>query len=82
MLKTASKIVGYIVPLGKMNHWITLGLGDAGNDMSALTRGMSSNGPQTDQSAVATGTGDMVYIIGYIMVFLLLGLFIFQKRDL
>ena len=29
-LKLLSEIVGYVVPLGKMNHWITRGLGNAG----------------------------------------------------
>ncbi|MCW3059926.1 MAG: ABC transporter permease subunit [Capsulimonas sp.] len=74
VLKTISQIVGYIVPLGKMNHWITRGLGNAGLDVSA----MSSFG----QKAVETSTADMVYILFYIAAALAAGLFIFQKRDL
>ena len=73
-LKTISKIVGYIVPLGKMNHWITKGLGDAGLDLSA----MSNFGA----IAVQTNTADMAYILFYIAAALAAGMFIFQKRDL
>jgi Cu-processing system permease protein len=75
-LKTLASIVGYIVPLGRMNHWITRGLGNAGFDWSAL----SARGP--GESAVATGAGDMTYIICYILAFLAAGLYVFQKRDL
>ncbi len=75
-LNTLAKIVSDIVPLGRMNHWITRGLGDAGFDWSAF--GRRGQG----EAAVATGTGDMVYIILYIVFFLVAGLVIFQRRDL
>ncbi len=76
VLNTLSHIVGYVVPLGKMNHWITRGLGDAGMDISAFTR-MGYDAP-----AVATNQIDMAYILSYIAAFFILGLIIFQKRDL
>jgi ABC-type transport system involved in multi-copper enzyme maturation permease subunit len=74
VLTTVSNVVGYVVPLGKMNHWITRGLGDAGTDLTSLSFGGST--------AVVTSTSDLVYILGYIIVALALGAFIFQKRDL
>ncbi|BDI29024.1 hypothetical protein CCAX7_10750 [Capsulimonas corticalis] len=74
VLKSLSTLVGYIVPLGKMNHWITRGLGDAGNDLSARN--------PLGAQAVHTSTGDMAYILFYIAAALAIGLFIFQKRDL
>jgi Cu-processing system permease protein len=75
VLKTISQAVGYIVPIGKMNHWITRGLGDAGIDLSSFA---SRGGPST----VATTNGDLIYIICYIVFFLICGVIIFQKRDL
>jgi ABC-type transport system involved in multi-copper enzyme maturation permease subunit len=74
VLKTVSTIVGYIVPIGKMNHWITKGLGDAGLDLSAFGA--------IGQAAVSTSTPDLVYIVLYIVGALVIGLFVFQKRDL
>ena len=76
ILATLSHIVGCIVPLGRMNHWITRGLGDAGLDLSAFTR------LGFDAPAVATTQADMVYILVYIAAFLALGLMVFQRRDL
>jgi ABC-type transport system involved in multi-copper enzyme maturation permease subunit len=76
ILQTVSHAVGYIVPLGKMNHWITRGLGNAGIDMSAF----APRGP--GESAIATSTGDLAYIVGYIVVFMVVGLVVFQRRDL
>jgi len=74
IVKTLSTIVGYIVPIGKMNHWITKGLGDAGVDMSAITA--------IGQASLSTSTSDLVYILLYIAAALGIGLFVFQKRDL
>lgn len=76
LLKTLSHVVGYVVPLGKMNHWITKGLGDAGWDMSAFSRA------GFNEAAVATTQADLSYVVGYIAFFLILGLVIFQRRDL
>jgi ABC-type transport system involved in multi-copper enzyme maturation permease subunit len=67
--------VGYIVPLGRMNHWITRGLGDAGIDISAIRW---SFGPE----AASATTGDLVYVFVYIVAALVLGLTVFQRRDL
>lgn len=76
ILTTISRFVAYIVPLGKMNHWITRGLGHAGLDMSAF-------GPRGGgEATVATTNADLVYIVGYIVVSTAVGLIIFQKRDL
>lgn len=77
ILETLSKTVGYLVPLSRMNHWISRGLGDAGWDFSAFLEGR-----RTGQVDISTTNGDMVYIVCYIAFFLLAGLFIFQRRDL
>ncbi|MEO7714589.1 MAG: ABC transporter permease subunit [Capsulimonas sp.] len=74
VLKTIGQIVGYILPLGKMNHWITRGLGDAGLDMSTMAT--------LGAKAVEAPTADMVYILFYIAAALAAGIYIFQKRDL
>jgi ABC-type transport system involved in multi-copper enzyme maturation permease subunit len=74
VVKTLSTAVGYVVPLGKMNHWITKGLGDAGVDMSAFTA--------IGQASLSTSTADLVYILVYIAAALGIGLLVFQKRDL
>lgn len=76
VLKTLSIVAGDIVPLSRMNHWITRGLGDAGMDLSAFA------GRAANPSAVVTTSGDLAYVLIYITVFLALGLFIFQRRDL
>ncbi|MBV9850855.1 MAG: ABC transporter permease subunit [Armatimonadetes bacterium] len=78
-LATLSRVVGCIVPLGRMNHWITRGLDGAGRDVTAFPL-FNPNGP--GEAAVATTQGDMVYILVYIAAFLALGLVIFQRRDL
>lgn len=76
VLDVMSHAVGYIVPLSRMNHWITRGLGNAGFDWSAF-------GPRSQgASSIATSGGDMAYIILYIAVFLIGGLVVFQRRDL
>lgn len=75
-LVSMSHAVSCIVPLSRMNHWITRGLGDAGFDWSAF-------GPRSQgASAVATSGADMIYIVAYILVFLIAGLGVFQRRDL
>ena len=76
VLESISRGVGYIVPLGRMNHWITRGLGNAGYDMSAFAQG------RPGESAIATGYGDLAYIIVYIVAATVIGLVVFQKRDL
>ncbi len=76
LLATLSRAVGCIVPISRMNHWITRGLGDSGLDMSAFTRG------GFDAPAVATTNGELAYILLYIAAFLALGLLTFQRRDL
>lgn len=75
-LRTLSEIAGYVVPLGKMNHWITRGLGDAGWDMSTLAQGAFN------PAKAATTQADLAYVICYIVAFLVLGLVVFQRRDL
>lgn len=76
ILDVMSRAVGYVVPLSRMNHWITRGLGDAGFDLSAFGR------RGVGESAVATTGGDMTYIVVYIAFFLIAGLLVFQRRDL
>ncbi len=90
LLDTLSKIAGYIVPLGRMNHWITRGLDatgfggaapsdSAGLDLSLVT---SMGDPTQAASVAATSQGDLAYILLYIAFFFALGLVIFQRRDL
>ena len=78
LLATLSHAVGCLVPISRMNHWITRGLGDAGLDMSDFNRLAGG----FDPAAVATTQADMAYILLYIAVFLALGLVVFQRRDL
>ena len=77
ILETLSKICGYIVPLTRMNHWITRGLGDAGWDTSVFLfqRGHG-------EASVATTHADLTYVLAYIAFFFAFGLTIFQRRDL
>jgi Cu-processing system permease protein len=75
-LKVTSEVVSYIVPLGRMNHWITHGLGDAGLDLTAFGRRGGGD------AAVDLSAWDMTYVICYILCFLAAGLVVFQKRDL
>ncbi len=75
-LEVLSRFAGCVVPLSRMNHWITRGLGDAGWDWSAF----SPRGPGA--SAVATSGADMAYILVYIAVCFAVGLLVFQRRDL
>ena len=88
-LDTLSQITSYIVPLGRMNHWISRGLdatgpgsappGSAGLDFSLV---FAQRDPTQAASVLATSTGDMGYILAYIVVFFILGLVLFQRRDL
>jgi Cu-processing system permease protein len=77
LLDTLANIDRYLVPISRMNHWITRGLGSAGIDMSAMMQLR-----RTGVTDVATSEADLVYILLYILAFLILGLFIFQRRDL
>ena len=77
ILDTVSQIAGYVVPLGRMNHWITRGLGDAGWDISVFF-GQRGHG----EASVATTNADMTYILLYMAFFFALGLVLFQRRDL
>lgn len=87
-LETLSQICGYVVPLGRMNHWITRGLdatglgaappGSAGLDFSLI---LERRDP-TSLATVAVAAPDLTYILVYIAVCFALGLFLFQRRDL
>ena len=76
-LQTLSVFAGNLVPLGRMNHWISLGLGDAGLDPNTMRAGFD----RSVNADVIVTHGDMVYVIAYIAVFLAAGIWIFQKRD-
>ena len=76
ILTKLSHAVSYIVPISRMNHWITKGLGDAGYDVSATTNGV------LDTARIATNGADLAYILAYIAAFMVLGLLIFHRRDL
>lgn len=77
ILETLSKLCGYVVPLGRMNHWITRGLGDAGLDMSVIFAQRRHG-----EASVATTNADLVYILLYMACFFAAGLVVFQRRDL
>ena len=77
ILDTLSKASGYVVPLGRMNHWITRGLGSAGWDISVFI-GQRGHG----EASVSTTSADMVYILVYMAFFFALGIILFQRRDL
>ena len=90
LLDTLSKAAGYIVPLGRMNHWITRGLDaggligpsppdSAGLDLSLLA---SAGDPTQAATVAATSSADLTYILLYIAFFFVLGLVLFQRRDL
>ncbi|MGI4788878.1 MAG: ABC transporter permease, partial [Janthinobacterium lividum] len=77
VLDTLSRLAGYVVPLGRMNHWITRGLGDAGKDLSVIVAQRGHG-----EGSAATTNADMTYILIYIAFFFALGLITFQRRDL
>ena len=89
LLDTLSKAAGYVVPISRMNHWITKGLAatgigphspaSAGLDFSLFIAGLDP----TQVAAVKETSGlDMAYILTYMAGFFLLGLTLFQRRDL
>lgn len=89
LLDTLSRGAGYIVPISRMNHWITKGLaatgagahppGSAGLDFSLLLARMD---PTQVADVKATSGADMGYILAYMAGFFILGLALFQRRDL
>lgn len=90
LLDSLSKLAGYIVPLGRMNHWITRGLdatgfggppppGSAGLDLSLVA---SAGDPTQAATVAATSSADLTYILLYMLFFFALGLVLFQRRDL
>lgn len=88
-LETLSTLTGYVVPISRMNHWISKGLaatgpgpaptGSAGLDFSLV---MAQRDPTQAATVAATSGADMAYILLYMTVFFVLGLFLFQRRDL
>lgn len=78
ILDTLSRIAGYVVPLGRMNHWITRGLGEAGWDFSVFF----GRSPGLSPAPIVASGADMGYILAYIATFFALGLIFFQRRDL
>ncbi len=89
LLDTLSRAAGYVVPISRMNHWITKGLaatgmgahppGSAGLDFSLFIARLD---PTQAASVAATSGTDMAYILLYIGFFFVLGLALFQRRDL
>ena len=89
VLDTLSKTASYIVPLSRMNHWISRGLdatgpgaappGSAGLDFSLI---FAQRDPTQAVAVAGTSLGDMAYILAYVAFFFVLGLFLFQRRDL
>lgn len=96
VLDTLSHAAGYLVPLGRMNHWISRGLAATGMDFPPFTIGRGLPGsagldfslifslgdPTQAQAVAATSTADLTYILAYIAAFFVLGLVLFQRRDL
>ena len=89
LLDTLSRVAGYVVPISRMNHWITKGLaatgaglhppGSAGLDFSLFIARLDP----TQVAAVRETSGlDMAYILAYMAGFFALGLVLFQRRDL
>ncbi len=90
-LDTLSKAAGYVVPLGRMNHWITRGLDaggvfgaapppdSAGLDLSLIA---AAGDPTQAATVAATSSADLTYILLYMSFFFVLGLVLFQRRDL
>lgn len=89
LLDTLSRVAGYVVPISRMNHWITKGLaatgagahppGSAGLDFSLV---IARFDPTQVADVKATSAADMAYILAYMAVFFILGLTLFQRRDL
>ncbi len=89
LLDTLSRTAGYIVPLSRMNHWITKGLaatgagphpaGSAGLDISLIAARLD---PTQVATVKETSGADLAYILAYMAGFFILGLVLFQRRDL
>ena len=89
VLDTLSQAASYVVPLGRMNHWISRGLdatgigaappGSAGLDFSLV---FAQRDPTQAAAVVNTTAGDMAYILAYMAAFFALGLVVFGRRDL
>lgn len=89
LLDTLSRTAGYIVPISRMNHWITKGLaatgagahplGSAGLDISLIAARLD---PTQVEAVKSTSAADMGYILAYMAGFFILGLVLFQRRDL
>ena len=89
ILDTLSRLASYVVPLSRMNHWISRGLaatgvgpappGSAGLDFSLI---FAQRDPTQAVAVAGTSLGDMAYILAYITFFFALGLILFQRRDL
>ncbi len=96
LLDTLSRLTGYIVPLSRMNHWISRGLDATGGGASVFGMGAGPPGsagfdfslfiarrdPTQVASVTGTSEGDMAYILVYMVAFFVLGLILFQRRDL
>jgi len=89
LLDTLSRAAGYVVPISRMNHWISKGLaatgmgahppGSAGLDFSLVLARLD---PTQAAAVKATSGADMGYILAYMAGFFVLGLALFQRRDL
>lgn len=89
LLQTLSEAAGYIVPISRMNHWISKGLAatamgphspdSAGLDFSLFIARLD---PTQVNAVKETSSADMAYILAYMAGFFILGLVLFQRRDL
>jgi len=89
LLDTLSRAAGYVVPISRMNHWITKGLAatgmgahppeSAGLDFSLFIARLD---PTQVAAVRETSALDMGYILAYTAGFFVLGLALFQRRDL
>ncbi len=94
LLETLSRITGYVVPLSRMNHWISRGLDADGGGMLGIGHGpvgsagfdfslfLARRDPSQSAVVAATSEADLLYILLYMAVFFALGLTLFQRRDL
>ena len=89
VLDTLSRGAGYVVPISRMNHWITKGLaatgpgahpaGSAGLDFSLFVARLD---PTQVAAVKETSGADLAYILAYMAAFFVLGLVLFGRRDL
>lgn len=89
VLDTLSKLAGYVVPISRVNHWISrgleaTGLGAAPPDSAGLDFSLVilRRDPTQAAAVAATSVADMGYILAYMSAFFILGLLLFQRRDL